>query len=152
MNRRPLIIGIGNPLRGDDGVGWAVVARLRESGRTDIDLREVHQLTPELANDIASASVVCFVDASVEGTCGETRVRRIDAQISPSSSGTTTHFSTPSDLMLLAELLYGEEPPTYVIGISVTYLGLTEQLTPMIAARIDPICDLILKLVAREAL
>jgi hydrogenase maturation protease len=49
-----LVIGIGNPLRGDDGVGWHLVAGL--------GLRR-HQLTPELAETVAAAERLLVVDA-----------------------------------------------------------------------------------------
>jgi Ni,Fe-hydrogenase maturation factor len=57
-----LVIGIGNPLRGDDGVGRWLAQR---AGRwlAPAQLRTVQQLTPELAADIALASRVLFIDA-----------------------------------------------------------------------------------------
>ncbi len=63
----PLVIGIGNPTRSDDGAGHAVVfglSRLVPDGT----YRAVHQLTPDLAEDLAEASLVVFVDASVRAT------------------------------------------------------------------------------------
>ena len=42
-----LIIGYGNPLRGDDGFGWHAALRLREIIHDDgIEILPVHQLTP----------------------------------------------------------------------------------------------------------
>ena len=43
----PLIIGIGNPLRCDDGLGPAVAEQLTRDGDTGCDIQAVHQLTPE---------------------------------------------------------------------------------------------------------
>ncbi|MEB3362613.1 MAG: hypothetical protein VKI42_10885 [Synechococcaceae cyanobacterium] len=65
--RRPaggddLVIGIGNPLRGDDGVGrW--LARRGELWLPQAQWRAVQQLTPELAADVAAAARVLFIDA-----------------------------------------------------------------------------------------
>ena len=42
-NPKFLIIGYGNPLRGDDGVGWAAIERLEklDSGLADAELLEM---------------------------------------------------------------------------------------------------------------
>ena len=59
-----LIVGYGNDLRSDDGAGVIVarkVAVLWPQARVIV----VHQLTPELAEDIAMAGKVIFVDAFV---------------------------------------------------------------------------------------
>ena len=45
-----LVIGIGNPLRGDDGV-WALLAE-------QVGGRSVQQLTPELAAELAELEAV----------------------------------------------------------------------------------------------
>ena len=57
-----LVIGIGNALRGDDGVGgW--LAQRAEQWLPAVQLRTVQQLTPELAEDMAAAARVLFIDA-----------------------------------------------------------------------------------------
>ena len=57
-----LVIGIGNPLRGDDGVGprlaaeaEALAPRPRRGREPDLAVRAVQQLTPELAPEVAEA-------------------------------------------------------------------------------------------------
>ena len=68
-----LVIGIGNPLRGDDGVGWWLARRARRLGRGKRQpaapaVRLVQQLTPELALEVAAARRVLFVDACCAGS------------------------------------------------------------------------------------
>lgn len=61
-----LLIGIGNPLRGDDGVApWLVETWGRRRTRRDAALRVrvVNQLLPELAEELAAVQRVLFVDA-----------------------------------------------------------------------------------------
>jgi hydrogenase maturation protease len=64
------LIGVGNPLRRDDGIGWAVTERLA----TELDVRGVavmwrcvHQLVPELAAEVAElkASALVIADAAL---------------------------------------------------------------------------------------
>ena len=67
--RADLLIGIGNPLRGDDGVGGALLEELAEErgewSSPAMELRAVQQLTPEVALAVAGAGRVLFVDAWV---------------------------------------------------------------------------------------
>jgi hydrogenase maturation protease len=71
---RVLIIGFGNPLRGDDGFGWHAAQRLCERlGSPDVQVIACHQLTPELAEDIGAAERVLFIDAARDLPSGEIR-------------------------------------------------------------------------------
>ena len=65
-----LILCFGNPLRGDEAVGWRVAERLPGA---EVGARVVacHALVPEFAPAIAAAEVVIFVDACAGGTPGE---------------------------------------------------------------------------------
>lgn len=94
-----LVIGIGNPLRGDDGIGW----RLARAARG----RCVHQLTPELAPDLRALRRVLFIDAwlAPEGAAPLLRPLR------PRPQGElTSHRLGPAQLLALTELLYGAPP------------------------------------------
>jgi hydrogenase maturation protease len=44
-----LLIGYGNPLRGDDGLGWQVADQVARDADKSIKVVATHQLTPELA-------------------------------------------------------------------------------------------------------
>jgi hydrogenase maturation protease len=62
---RKLIIGYGNPLRGDDDVGWEAASRLAAALPSEaVHILAVHQLTPELAEAVSEADLLIFVDAS----------------------------------------------------------------------------------------
>jgi hypothetical protein len=61
---RVVLLGIGNELRGDDGAGPRVARAL--GGRVPWDLRAVHGLTPELADDLADCDLALFVDAHAD--------------------------------------------------------------------------------------
>ncbi|MFM7313194.1 MAG: hypothetical protein ACKO0M_08520 [Cyanobium sp.] len=61
-----LVIGIGNRLRGDDGVGFWLAERA-EGLQLPVKVKAVHQLTPELVDDLAGAARVLFIDAWIVG-------------------------------------------------------------------------------------
>lgn len=44
-----LIVGYGNPIRGDDGVGQAVITEVEQWNLTNVRSLSLHQLTPEVA-------------------------------------------------------------------------------------------------------
>ncbi|MCC6235752.1 MAG: hydrogenase maturation protease [Verrucomicrobiales bacterium] len=139
-----LVVGYGNRLRGDDGVGPAVaeaVAALRLPG-VQVDVR--HQLTPEVAVEVAAVDTVVFVDA-----------RRIEPQenkMTPESDSArhplwvrclprrglgrhtraswTGHRSSPEPLVTLAEELRGWSPESWEVGIPVAEFGWGDHLSP----------------------
>ena len=81
-----LVVGIGNTTRRDDAAGVLVaerVARLRPLA----DVIAVHQLVPEIAERMAEADVVVFVDASATAS----DLTLSDVVADPTS--TSTHVS-----------------------------------------------------------
>jgi hydrogenase maturation protease len=115
---RILIIGYGNPLRGDDAFGHMAAERLRESFTgPDIEILAVHQLTPELTDPISRASRVIFLDAAATGEPGAVEQRPIGGD---EDTARGTHHSTPGALLALAKVLHGGNPP----GVLITVAGL----------------------------
>ena len=103
-----LVIGYGNPLRTDDGLGWHAAAVLALAGLDDTVVLQRHQLTPELAVDVAGASVVVFVDARPAGAGdGDVQVDQVEPDYGPL---TWTHHLTPGELLALTALA-GHGPP-----------------------------------------
>ena len=69
---RIVIVGYGNPLRSDDGLGWRVAEELsRRLSPPEVEVIVRHQLTPELADDVRNADAVFFIDAARVGQPGE---------------------------------------------------------------------------------
>jgi hydrogenase maturation protease len=62
-----LVIGIGNPSRGDDSIGPLAIERLEALGLPGVDLLTDFQLQVEHALDLVGRSEVVFVDATVAG-------------------------------------------------------------------------------------
>ncbi|EQD29207.1 hydrogenase maturation protease, partial [mine drainage metagenome] len=76
-----LIIGYGNPMRGDDGAGPALVEalhkRLGDNADRDLEIVSCMQLTPELTHDMSRSQRVIFADASVRIPAGKVTIRRV---------------------------------------------------------------------------
>jgi hydrogenase maturation protease len=128
--RRPraLIIGYGNPLRSDDGIGWRIVQELRS--RVDasrIEVIECQQLAPEMAEQIRNAGLIIFVDAGVEGSPGEWRHQRLRAG---GSSNAFSHGPTPDALLALGADLYGAAPEAHLFTVSGSSFRYGESFSP----------------------
>ena len=99
---RTLLIACGNPLRRDDGVAAEVLQFMAPS--VDREMRVVHQLTPEWAEEIARFDRVIFIDA--ESTSEATTRATIEVVRSIISQAPLTHASTPAEIVMLSRMLF----------------------------------------------
>jgi len=109
-----LVIGYGNTLRGDDGAGPEVARVVAEWGLPGVRALAVHQLTPELAPEVASAARVVFVDASIDPPNGAIELRLLGPKAAVGSLG---HISDPQTLLKLAHEVYGGCPDAWLVTI-----------------------------------
>ena len=132
-----LLIGWGNPLRGDDGVGQAIAAAVKRWGQPQLEVVEAVQLTPELAPLLAAARRVLFVDAEA-GAAAVTGGWRLEP-VQPLEPGVTTaawssqplsHHACPGVLLMLAETLYGRRPPAWQLLVAAHACGFGSGLSP----------------------
>jgi len=121
-----MVIGIGNELRGDDGVGPRVVGQLPE--RPGHESLVVHQLAPELAERIQCADRVLFVDARLEGD----GVRL--SKVAPSPHRGLGHSCTPSALMEWTKQACGNTPEAWLLSIPGRSFDLGEGLSDDVEA------------------
>jgi hydrogenase maturation protease len=107
---RCLILACGNTLRSDDGVGPWLAAWAEEQFAADGDVRVIsrQQWTPELAQEIATAEAVVFVDGAVDSAPGAVRVARV--QPAAAAAGLATHHAGAAELLALSEELYSSLP------------------------------------------
>ena len=113
-----LLIGIGNPLRGDDGVGPWLVESWRWA-RAELQVRLVDQLLPELAAELAVVDRVLFVDAWQAPLGAAPQLLALAApgglagmagEAAPLSAWAPSHRLRPTELLALTEHLYGRAP------------------------------------------
>jgi hydrogenase maturation protease len=142
---RVLVIGIGNPLRSDDGLGWAVAEQLVAQIDANLQVLKVHQLTPELAEAISEMDLAIFVDAGAHGTpgtltCEPVSVSDADLRFS--------HDVTPATLIQLAKTLYRKAPMAYLVCVAGKSFEHGESLSPEIAEAIPQVLATIQELMA----
>jgi hydrogenase maturation protease len=143
-----LVIGYGNALRSDDAAGPRVAESVEESRWSGVRGLACHQLTPELADAIASARAVIFVDASCVSASERVRVEPLEAG---SQSETLAHTADPSSLLALARAAFGRCPPAWRVGIPAGNLDFGEGLSPRAELGVDRALDEIRRLCAALA-
>ncbi len=108
-----LFVGYGNEMCGDDAAGPLAARKLAARG---FDALAVHQLTPELAERIASARAVVFLDADAALAPGEVGVEPLPAaSAADQPDQPLEHYSAPAGLLRLARVAYGAEPAAWLI-------------------------------------
>jgi hydrogenase maturation protease len=132
---RVLIIGYRSPLRGDDNIGCHVAQMLEQYYRQDPEVRVLgsHQLTPEMAEDVAASEFVLFLDAAAGPEPGEIKQIAVKPQPGPFSFA---HQSHP-DLLLAATMeLYGSAPRAELLTIVGAAFELGDRLSPAVMRRL----------------
>lgn len=149
--RRVLVIGYGNPLRGDDGAGWHAATALAGDPRlAGADVLARHQLAPELAEDIAHARLAVLVDACGGGALpGTVSVQRVEPDYPQSPPW--SHTLDPAALASLAETLYGATPPVFLVTVTGAFFGYRDRLSPAVRRALPEITDIIDFLQAKHA-
>jgi hydrogenase maturation protease len=140
-----LVIGYGNALRGDDGVGPRVATHLSSTlSGAPVQALALHQLAPELAEPISQAAQVIFVDACVGEPPGAVACRLL-APLDGAALGLGHHL-TPDALLAYAQLWYGRCPPAHLITITGQNFGYTEQLSAPVETAVDEAVALVRRL------
>jgi hydrogenase maturation protease len=131
MTERNLVIGYGNPLRGDDGIGWHAAAAVAADPRlADTDVLTRHQLTPELAEDIATARVAVLIDACLGDTPGCVSIR----EVAPAPGASWSHHLRPEDVVGFAHALFGTAPQVFLVTVTGAHFGYGTQLSPAVSS------------------
>jgi hydrogenase maturation protease len=149
MTGNTLIVGYGNPLRGDDGVGQAVAQAFAGGNAIDgVDALACHQLTPELAERFAAAARVVLIDVAAGREAG--RVSVIPLEPAPAPASTLGHHVEPAQLLHMAQKLYGRSPDAYLVTVGAGSLELGEGLSPPVTAALPEVIATVRRLALKH--
>jgi hydrogenase maturation protease len=147
---RVLVIGYGNSLRTDDGVGRYAAERLADDPRlAAATVVHVHQLAPELAVDVSRADLLVLIDASRGPDPGTIRIAPVER--TNRAAMAWTHHLDPASLVALAEELYGHAPQAYVVSVAVESVEVGDRLSPSVEATVPRVVDAIAAFVTARA-
>ena len=155
QERGVLVIGYGNTLRRDDGVGARAAELLAADPRlSGAEVQARYQLLPEMALDISTSTLVIFVDADMRGLPGSIEIHHIDPEAAARSDadargepGASSHHVGAGELVALAAQLTGARPQAVAIGIGVADTELGEGLSPAVEAALPRVVDIVAGLV-----
>lgn len=136
MSRPGLVIGYGNPGRGDDGIGPRLVELLEERdwpGAGRVDLVAAFQLAPEHAADVAAHAWVVFADAAADGPAPFS-VRRLAAS---AGAAFTTHVVAPGAVLALAEAGFASRAAAWLLSVRGHRFGAGETLSRRAAENLE---------------
>ncbi len=108
-----LIIAFGNRLRGDDGVGPAVGDIVQTWQMPGVRVLIVHQLVPELIEDMKNARRILLVDAAAD--IPDNAVSIVLPQRERHPLG---HHETPANLLALLQAIENRVPSAWLLRIS----------------------------------
>ncbi|MBN2573302.1 MAG: hydrogenase maturation protease [Deltaproteobacteria bacterium] len=110
-----LLYGFGNPARGDDGLGPALVEAIAALALPGVRVDANYQLTVEDAAEMGHYQAVVFVDAATDGPSPFWFSRIDDSGVG--RLGFSSHSVTPAEVVALARDLFGTKVAAYALGI-----------------------------------
>ncbi len=152
-SRRVVVLGVGNLLLSDEGVGVHVANKLMEMDLPpEVDVVEGGTDGFRLMNVVTGAARLIVVDA-VKGGGPPGSIYRFDikdAPTYPDEYKTSVHQIGILEVVHLSELI-GEAPETTIIGVEPKSLDMGMELSPEVKAKLPRIIELVLEEINRPA-
>lgn len=138
-----LIIGYGNNLRSDDGVGRYLAEIIDQQELPFVKTLSVHQLTPELVLEITEAQAVIFIDA-IASLTDEITLQSLDPSQDKTRLG---HTSNPEQLLSLCKNLYHKCPSAWLLTIPTNNFEFGEMFSDLTQNAISPALVILTQLI-----
>ena len=146
LRTRLLVIGYGNTLRGDDGVGPRVAEAVEALKLPGVRTFTCQQLSPEHAEMIFQAERIVFVDAAVDAP-KEVQLREL---VPGETTQLMAHAADPRTMLALAREVFGHVPKAWWLTIPAVSLEFSEKLSPQVEAECEEAVTKIKTLVDEE--
>jgi hydrogenase maturation protease len=149
----PLVIGIGNPDRGDDAAGRLAAARLKARAPSGARIVECDGEATKLLAQLAETDEAILIDAALSGAAPGT-VHRFEAHQAavtlPAKAGMSTHGFGLAEAIELARTL-GQLPKRCVVfAIEARSLDHGAALSPEVEAAVDMVVGEVADLLAEK--
>jgi hydrogenase maturation protease len=150
---RALIVGLGNPLATDEGVGPAAIERLLARGLPP-DVEAIDAGTDLLAvlDDLCAAGsahlVDCVLAGSPPGTVHRFALEDLVARAKAGPAWVSAHELTLLETVRLAQMTGHRLPPTVLWGVEPEAVAFGASLTATVSAALDGLLDALLAEIA----
>lgn len=164
MQKKFIILGYGNPDRGDDGVAYYLLQKIIRRFGTDADklaefeevgLCEVNeqidiwynlQLIPEISQELAQYENAIFIDAHTAEIPEPVLITEI---VPKYQNSPFTHHLTPASCLSLAEKLYQHAPRATLVTIRGYQFDFSRELSPQTIHLADSALEEISRIIAQ---
>jgi hydrogenase maturation protease len=146
---RVLILGVGNPILSDDGVGIHVARELKKMRLPGVDVEELPASGLELLDVVRGYDKVVIIDAiqTAKGKPGDLHVLE-ERDFERSIHGSSPHGINIATALALGRKLVPEEMPEEVVFFAIEaedLINVCERLTPKVAEALPGIVERIRK-------
>lgn len=140
-----LILGFGNTLMGDDGIGVRAIERLREAAPPDLDLAEGGTSALDAIDWLAGRNRLILIDAVRGGRAPGTIYRFTPAELrTPAKLALSLHSISLPEAMRLWELQLEAMPEIVIFGVEPSATEWGTGLSAPVAAALPEVCRLAL--------
>lgn len=142
-----LILGLGNPLRGDDGVGPRLVEELTRRGLPEgVTALDGGTGGLDLLRVMEGWRRVVIVDAAELGLAPGQFARFLPDQVrlAEAADGYSLHEAGLSEVFALAYALGRALPDTVIFGVQPADVGWTDRLSPAVEAALPALVNAVL--------
>ncbi|MEA2008917.1 MAG: hydrogenase maturation protease [Chloroflexota bacterium] len=141
-----LIVGLGNPLRGDDGVGPRVVEELlRREIPSHVEVLDAGSGGLDLLHILKGRELAVVVDSARLGEDPGQFIRFTPSQVELAPRSFNPHHASLAEVMTLARALGQPLPRIVVFGIQAAKLDWGEGLSPAVENTIPKLIAAILR-------
>ena len=143
---KSLVIGYGNSLRSDDGIGIRVAEIVASWNLPEVRSLARPQLTPELAADLASVDLVIFVDACQAVGSDTVKLHALKPR---DLIQIRSHFSDPRAILSLTQAIYGKFPLAWWLIVPGINFQLGDRLSSVAEQGVSQALDRIRSLISK---
>ena len=144
-----LVLGVGNPILSDDGVGIHVARELKKRSIPGVDVEELAASGLELLDVVRGYDKVVIIDAiqTTKGKPGELYILE-EKDFEKSIHGSSPHGINIATALALGRKLVPNEMPKEVVFFAVEaedLVNVSERLTPNVAKALPGIVEMVKK-------
>ncbi|MGA7892503.1 MAG: HyaD/HybD family hydrogenase maturation endopeptidase [Candidatus Sulfotelmatobacter sp.] len=147
-----VVLGLGNTLHSDDGIGPQAIERLKNDSRVpeDVTLIEGGTLGLELLTYIGDCSDLLVLDAVDVGQPPGTLVRMSSQELQTLPGKGSVHQLGLADLLVALRVLASRTPEVVLLGVQPASVEWGTELSPAVAAALPALADAAIAEVCRR--
>lgn len=141
------IIGLGNSLRKDDGIGNYICERLKNRQLDNTEIISKIELDPALAEQLHHFKKLIIIDAAANNPSFDVRVFKPIQRVVQEASSISSHGIEAEAFAKLMDTLYEAKPDIYLVAVKGYDFSLGMEPTESAIANAERAIELIVELV-----